>query len=475
MLTATIFYGAVINPLSLTCYSAFPRCLLAVDGTGNIEWIVNDVEPHALQDVLAAKGHVDAEVLALKDGEYIMPGFIDTHTHAPQVPNMGTGGQYQLLDWLHNITFPMEAKFSDLDFAQKAYKSVVRRLINTGTTTCCYYGTLHLESTKVLADIVHAFGQRAFVGKCNMNRDSPPYYIEPSPESSITATHDFINYVRALSPSTSKQEPLVQPILTPRFAISCTDELLASLGALASSDPTLRIQTHISENPSEVAYTRELFPAAPHYAGVYDMFGLLKQNTVLAHAVHLTEDEVNLIKERNAGISHCPTSNFNLSSGIAPIGHYLDKGIKVGLGTDVSGGFSTSMLNAVQNASVASKVCAFHGRDSEPSSKSVFASKPLQISALLYLATLGGAAVCDLERQIGSFSPGKSFDALLVSVREETGNSGIWGLTEPPTTTLTPDKELEGWLERFLFCGDDRNIERVYVQGRFIGGRTFHS
>jgi len=162
-----------------------------------------------------------------------------------------------------------------------------------------------------------------------MNRDSPSYYIEPSPESSIAATHNFINYVRTLSPPSSNQEPLVQPILTPRFAISCTDELLASLGALASSDPTLRIQTHISENPSEVAYTRELFPAAPHYAGVYDMFGLLKHNTILAHAVHLTEDEVNLIKKRNAGISHCPTSNFNLSSGVAPIGRYLDKGIKV--------------------------------------------------------------------------------------------------------------------------------------------------
>ena len=162
-----------------------------------------------------------------------------------------------------------------------------------------------------------------------MNRDSPSYYIEPSPESSIAATRDLIKHIRALPPPSSTQEPLVQPILTPRFAISCTDELLASLGALASSDPTLRIQTHISENPSEVAYTRELFPTAPHYAGVYDMFGLLKHNTILAHAVHLTEDEVNLIKERNAGISHCPNSNFNLSSGIAPIGHYLDKGIKV--------------------------------------------------------------------------------------------------------------------------------------------------
>lgn len=164
-----------------------------------------------------------------------------------------------------------------------------------------------------------------------MNRNCPGHYIEASQEDSIADTQALISYIRSLSPQPelSTQEPLVQPILTPRFAISCTDDLLSSLGDLASSDPKLRIQTHISENKSEISFTHKLFPSAPNYAGVYDMFGLLRQNTILAHAVHLTEDEVDLIKSRDAGISHCPTSNFNLSSGVAPIGVYLDKGVKV--------------------------------------------------------------------------------------------------------------------------------------------------
>jgi len=164
-----------------------------------------------------------------------------------------------------------------------------------------------------------------------MNRESPPHYIELSSESSVSDTRQLISYIRDLSktPLCAHHEPLVQPILTPRFAISCTDDLLSSLGEVAASDPSLRIQTHISENKSEVSFTASLFPAANHYAGVYDMFGLLRNNTILAHAVHLTDDEVDLIKARESGISHCPTSNFNLNSGVAPVGVYLDKGIKV--------------------------------------------------------------------------------------------------------------------------------------------------
>ena len=164
-----------------------------------------------------------------------------------------------------------------------------------------------------------------------MNRNSPGYYVEPSSDVSVTSVREFISHIRAFpsGPIVSSHEPRVQPILTPRFAISCTDDLLTDLGKLAFTEPNLRIQTHISENPSEVDFTRSLFPPAPSYAGVYDMFGLLRNNTILAHAVHLSEDEMDLIKARNAGISHCPTSNFNLSSGVAPVGRFLDKGIKV--------------------------------------------------------------------------------------------------------------------------------------------------
>ncbi|KAF4603768.1 hypothetical protein EYR40_000940 [Pleurotus pulmonarius] len=476
----TIYYGAVVNPQTLKAYQALPRCLLAVSSEGTIDWLVDDVEDSMVLEVMSQKGCVDAEVVPLREGEFLMPGFVDTHTHAPQVPNMGSGQQYELLDWLDNVTFPMEANFADVYFARETYSEVVRRIVNCGTTTCCYYGTLHVEATKILAEIIHAKGQRAYVGKCNMDRNSPDYYVEPSPEASVAGTQELISYIRTLSPSPNTTTPLVHPILTPRFAISCTSPLLQSLQSLAVADPSLAIQTHISENPSEIAFTLTLFPDASSYAQVYDSFSLLRENTILAHAVHLRDDEKQLIKERKAGISHCPTSNFNLSSGVAPVGDLLDRGIKVGLGTDVSGGFSPSILTAVQHASIASKVIAMNARDTPDVVKDgVFANHALTIPTLLYLATMGGAEVCCLDKQIGNFSVGKSFDALVVNVGKGNANPpAVWGV---PNTTPKGDhtkpkskkEELDGWLEKFLFCGDDRNIRRVYVQGRLIGGTAF--
>ncbi|RPD66407.1 Metallo-dependent hydrolase [Lentinus tigrinus ALCF2SS1-7] len=505
-----IFYGALVTPVSLTAYRALPRALLAVSReTGNIEWVEDDVPTGEVQDVLARHGFVSeaVDIVELKLGEFLMPGFIDTHIHAPQIPNIGSGQQHELLDWLSEVTFPMESRFADPSFAKRAYTAIIKRTIDYGSTTCCYYGTLHLEGTNILADVIHNYGQRAFVGKCNMDRNSPDYYVEPSPEASITATRDLITHIRSLPPAQGTTEPLVRPILTPRFAISCTSELLSELGKLAAADPSLAIQTHISENESEIVFTKQLFPAsslpAPPvplpgaakvngtakettYAGVYDAFGLLRENTVLAHAVHLEEAEVEIIKARRAGVSHCPTSNFNLRSGCARIGMLLDRGVKVGLGTDVSGGFSPSILTAVQHASMCSKVVAM--RSSSPPPHTHFTDRQLPVPTLLYLATLGGAEVCDMQSRIGSLAPGKAFDALVVSIRNDVGNPAVWGADldeefgvrgsggehgDEGGRGKTDVEELEGMLERFLFCGDDRNVRRVYVQGKLIGGKEF--
>ncbi|KAJ7775024.1 hypothetical protein B0H16DRAFT_83154 [Mycena metata] len=466
-MSSVVYYGSVINPVTLMSFKAHTSCLIAVGPTGNIEWMVEDVPDSMVQETMAAHGYIDVDVVPLRSGEFIMPGLCDTHTHASQVPNLGSGQQYELLAWLENMTFPMESKFADIDFARRTYTSVVRRMIDSGTTTCCYFATIHLEATKILAEIVNQCGQRAFVGKCNMNQNSPEHYIEPSPEASISATKALISHIKQLPSNPHATEPLVQPILTPRFAISCTSPLLILLGELAASDPNLRIQTHVSENPAEVTFTMSLFPECSSYAGVYDTTGLLRANTILAHAVHLTEDEIELVAKRKAGISHCPTSNFNLNSGVAPIGAYLDRGIKVGLGTDVSGGYSPSILNAIQNASIASKVIAMQHRD-EPAAPGKFSNRQLSVASLLYLATLGGAEVCNLENSVGSFAVGKSFDALVVNVRNDAGNPAMWAEDSAP-------RNLETMLEQFFFCGDDRNISRVYVQGQLIGGRSVNS
>ncbi|KZO91788.1 Metallo-dependent hydrolase [Calocera viscosa TUFC12733] len=464
-----IIYGPLITPLSKRD-ALFSDCsLVAVSAQGLIEWVEHSVEPEQLQDLLAKHGRStedqDTQFVELKWGEWIMPGFVDTHTHAPQFQNNGAGAQYELLDWLTHVTFPEEEKYADVEYAKKMYRRVVRASLDLGTTMCCWYGTLHLEGTKVLADIAHELGQRAYIGKCNMNRESAPTYQEASAEDSLRDTLSFISHVEALSPSPSGA--LVQPILTPRFAISCTSDLLQGLGEIAKQHPHLPIQTHISENSSEIAYTKGLFPHCSTYAEVYDYYGLLRENTILAHGVHLEQSELDLIKSRGAGLSHCPTSNFNLRSGSAHVGEWLDNGNKCGLGTDCSGGWTASMITAMQLASVCSKVVSYYTKGDDASitgrfSKTQFAKYQLPIPTLLWLATMGGAEVCCLQDTIGSLEPGKQFDAIRVSVLPETDNMHIW---------YDESDSLESMLERFMANADERNVMEVWVKGRKVGGK----
>jgi len=288
-----------------------------------------------------------------------------------------------------------------------------------------------------------------------MDSNSPSTYIESSPEASVQDTQAFISHVRSLGTD------LVIPVVTPRFAISCSSELLSRLGNLVHADPSLMIQTHISENLAEIELTKKLFPHCKSYADVYDSYGLLRDRTILAHAIHLTDEETHLVKYRDAGISHCPTSNLTLRSGCANVGKYLDLGIKVGLGTDCSGGYSPSILTAIQHASIVSKILAMQAHPTSPSN---FEGKQLPVATLVYLATLGGARVCNLDGQIGSFAAGKSFDALLVSTPPPVG------MKEERITNVS---QFSDNLERFLFGGDERNIATVWVQGRTIGGTRY--
>lgn len=503
-----LFYGPILHTFNYHTLQILPRALLAVAG-GRIAWLIDHVPQsesgHTIIEVAAKKGwrigepsETDppgqqyARLHTLRDGEFILPGFIDTHTHAPQFPNMGRGQDYELLGWLDNVTFPTETRFKDTRYARSAYESVVRRTLDCGTTTCCYYATLHEDATKVLADVVHKLGQRAFIGKCNMDRESPDHYCEDSAESSLSATTKVITHIREFEPVIPGIS-LVHPILTPRFAISCTPELLMSLGNVAEADKSLAIQTHISENPSEIAFVRKLFPHNKTYAHVYDSFGLLRGNTILAHGCHLDshimdagadeaaipESEIELIKRRGAGLSHCPTSNLNLRSGVARVGEWLDRGLKVSLGTDVSGGYSPSMLAAVRHASFCSKLVAMeHARKPGPAQVTTehgngfgpLANRQLPVETLLFLATLGGADVCNIASDVGNFMPGKTFDAIIVSLRQETRNPNIWVETDELHAS---EPALSILLEKFLLCGDDRNIRSVYVAGRLVGGTDY--
>ncbi len=271
-------------------------------------------------------------------GKLIIPGLVDLHIHAPQFAFRGLNMDSELLSWLNENAFPEEAKFADLSYAKKAYTIFAEALKNSVTTRACIFATLHKEATLLLMELMEKSGLISFIGKVNMDRNSPDILIEESAEKSAKDTEDL-----ALS-SIGKFDNTF-PIITPRFIPSCTDELMEKLGELAKKHK-LCTQSHLSENKDEIKWVRELCPDAKSYGDAYDRFGLFGKDTktIMAHCVYSGDDEVEHMKENGVFIAHCPASNTNLTSGIAPVRAYLDKGLKVGIGSDVAGGHTESLF-----------------------------------------------------------------------------------------------------------------------------------
>jgi guanine deaminase len=443
------YHGTIIHSISLTELEILEKGLLVLSTSGKILQIEKHIEPHDIDNTLRKYGLSPSRtsIHRLSRGEFLLPGFIDTHNHAPQWTQRGLGKGVPLMTWLNDTTFPHEAKFADAAYAKRTYASCVSGFLNQGITTAAYYGSLHGEATKILAQTCLEKGQRALVGKCNMDRHSPDYYRDTSAQESLRVTEQFITSVREMDP----QGKTVVPILTPRFAISCSPDLMTGLGELASQNPDLPIQTHFNESVQEIEVTRGLFPEFDNEADLYTHFGLLTSRTILAHCIFLSEYEKKRVKEVGCSVSHCPVS-VTTGEGflVAPIRDYLRRGIKVGLGTDSGGGSTASMLEVMRQAFVVSNAqrSATGGQDTT-----------LTLEELLYLATLGGAKVCGLDGKVGNFEVGKEFDAL--EIRTVGPHAGV----------ITPVEDEDGTgvvLEKFLMTGDDRNIARVYVGGRLV-------
>ncbi|KAK3294085.1 uncharacterized protein B0H64DRAFT_325976 [Chaetomium fimeti] len=465
-----LFLGLFIHSTALNELEYLHNTAVCVDGKGTIVAVEKDCdEDKAKQTVFPRLGWVEAEVEVVKaeEGQFFFPGFIDTHIHAPQYPNAGIFGDSTLMDWLDTYTFPLEASFSDLAKAHRIYNRVIRKTLSHGTTCAAYYATIHVPATNLLADLCHERGQRALIGRVCMDQTPPAYYRDESAEASLAATRASIAHIRALDPTHS----LIRPIITPRFALSCTFPLLQQLGTLAA-ETGLPIQTHISENKTEITLVKQHFPrsltgaADDSYAGVYDAAGLLTARTVLAHAVHLTEGEAALVARRGAKVSHCPCSNSALGSGAAPVRRLLDRGIGCGLGTDVSGGYSPSVLEAARQAVLVSRHVVFMGEAGGGRERA-----KLSVEEALFLATRGGAEVVGLEGRVGWFGVGMEWDAQLVGltvVREdgevEEGDGG-------------GDVDVFGWeswpdrVAKWVYNGDDRNTKQVWVRGRVVHTR----
>lgn len=444
-----VFHGVVIHSTGSKELTILDKALLAVDSAGRIVALEPDLPKTRLAERLAELGLGQCPVTELPRGQFLVPGFVDTHNHAPQWLHRGLGQGMHILDWLSTTAFPNEARFQDPMHARRAYGAVVTGMLRQGVTTASYYGSLHGEATTILADICMERGQRALIGKCNMNRNSPDYYRDASVDESLRVTQDCIEHIQTIDPHGG----LVRPVLTPRFAISCEHELLQGIGDIAARNRDMAIQTHFNESEQEISATRSLFPDFANEADLYAHYGLLGPRSILAHCTLMTPYETQRLHDLGCGIAHCPTANMTVGGGFmaAPIHDFLQRGIKVGLGTDSGGGYSSSMLNAMRHALVAS-----FARDHMNAGGGEAA---LSLDQVFHMATVGGAHVVGFGDRVGDFTVGKQFDALLVDLGESTG--GV-------NTPLEAYDSHRTMVEKFIMTGDDRNITQVFIQGRRV-------
>ena len=416
---------------------------------GNIVYSKNKDELRILKDhyLISESGLVKgvfekvppeyAQVSVSDYGEcLIIPGLTDLHVHAPQYTFRAMGMDMELLEWLETNTFPEEAKYQDLEYARRAYRIFTDNLKRSATTRACIFGTIHRDATLLLMDQLEQSGLVTYVGKVNMDRNCPDYLREESAEESGIQTVEWIKDVL------HKKYQNTMPILTPRFTPSCSDELMENLKKIQMYYQ-IPVQSHLSENPGEIAWVKELCPWSEFYGDAYDRFGLFGADckTVMAHCVYSGKEERQRMKENGVFIAHCPESNMNLSSGVAPVRTFLEEGMHVGIGSDVAGGSTENLFKAMALAIQASKLRWRMQDDS---------LKPLTLEEVFYIATKGG---CEFFGNVGSFEPGFELDAVVLDDTRIVHSQNL---------------DVRARLERMIYLADEREVRAKYVRGREI-------
>lgn len=368
-------------------------------------------------------------------GKLIIPGLIDIHVHAPQYRFRSSGLSLELLDWLNTYTFLEESKFKNEDYAKKIYSSFINELKYGATTRACIFATIHTKATLLLMDELENSGLISYVGKVNMDRNSPDFLVETTKES-ITSTREWLESIKL------KKYKRCKPILTPRFIPSCSDELMRGLKEI-QVEYDLPFHSHLSENDKEIEWVKSLCPTSKNYGDAYNQFGLFGGSckTIMAHCVSSGEDEIELMKRNGVFVAHSPESNINLSSGIAPIRKYLNKGVKVGLSTDMSGASSPNMIRSIAYAIQVSKL---YWRLVD---KSALA---LSTSEAFYLATKGSG---EFFNNVGSFEAGNEFDALVI---------------DDSKIEFSNEFSIEDRIEKFIYLGSSQNIISKFICGKRI-------
>ena len=372
----------------------------------------------------------------------IFPGMVDLHIHAPQYAFRGMGMDYELMEWLNRYTFPEEEKYENLEYAEKAYKMFVDAMKKSATSRSCIFATRHRFATELLMKMMEESGLISYVGKVNMDREASEALTEDSADISAYTTFGWINAVKDKFKNT-------KPILTPRFIPCCTDKLMEELREIQMTYG-IPVQSHLSESKGEIDFVKFLRPNNSFYGDSYNEYDLFGKNddintdvkTVMAHCVWSADEEVELMRKNGVYVAHCPASNINLTSGIAPIRKYLELGLNIGLGTDVAGGHSVSVFRAITDAIQVSKMY-FRMVDES--------YKPLVFSEAFYLATKGGGSFFG---KVGSFEDGYEFDAVVL-------DDSI--LPHPQSLNLAER------MERAVYLGlDEKNISAKFVAGSKI-------
>ena len=416
-------------------FEVFENGYVAVGDDGRVVGVANSLEDLKVQ--FPAFNVQRAEFIDFGD-KLLIPAMNDMHVHAPQVHNQGVAMDLELLPWLQNYTFPEESKYADVEYAERMYRRFMHTQWLFGTMRSVVFGTVHTESTRRLMKLYQEAGMGALVGKVAMNRNCPDALCEDV-DAAIEGMEQLIAEFTQTSNLNSQTSNLVRPIITPRFVPSCTPELLKACGELAKKYQ-LPVQSHLSENVSEIAWVAELEPESKSYGDAYNRYGLFGQTpTIMAHCVWTKGEELELMKRNGVMVAHCPTSNFNLSSGMAPIRSLLDEGVPIGLGSDISGGHDLNMFRMLVYAIQVSKMHYQLDHD----------KTFLTLSEIFWIATKSAGSFFG---KVGSFEPGYDFDALVID-----------------DAVLYPSEySLQHRLERFIYVGDDRQIVHRFCRGQEV-------
>ncbi|OSX59877.1 hypothetical protein POSPLADRAFT_1048336 [Postia placenta MAD-698-R-SB12] len=464
------FRGDLVHCPNLGELNVLYDYILGVDQSGYIAYVAPATTAESLAIIHASK----EPIILVPRGSFLLPTFCDLHLHAPQFLYQGTGLHLPLMEWLNEYAFRAEESLdANPILAEKVYRRLATRLIENGTGAVLLFGTIKTETNIILARVMQEAGLRAFVGKLSMDISSRATYVEQSAESSLHSARSFVDQCHNLCAHMPAHERLVEPVITPRFVPTCSDGLLEGLGKLAA-EKTLRVQSHMAEAHDQMDWVRRERGADD--VDIFARHGLLTPRTVQAHCTFLGAPALSDIARRGTAVAHCPLSNAYFSAQPFRLREALQRGVRVGLGTDIAGGYDVDIMGSMRQAVAVSRmregarIMADTNEDGQVAEGARQVNLAVDWKEALYLATRGGALALGLPAGCGTFTVGAPFDAQFIRVFSETTGEGIGSLDFFDTDKNAAKRKTLAvdMIEKWWCLGDHRNREGMWVQGRKV-------